>query len=127
MCTLHGLFYNMFGQPTDKLAFRRFWDYGKLIPIVNLCGNVSFFPLDFLTKHCGIMLRAVGNPETASSRISMLQHLDNNIAERVKELYLQGSVWMVRMESNLQNRLPPREIVKSRIGLIREASILKFT
>lgn len=126
LCALHGLFFNVFAQQTDKAAFRKLWDFVKVIPMVHLCGNVCFYPSDFIIKNCGIMIRTIGNPDTSMYRNGLMKFLDENLAERVKELYMEASVWMVRMESNLGNRLQPKDSVKSRIGLIKYVNLSQF-
>jgi hypothetical protein len=114
------MYYNIFAQQTDKIAFRKLWDFGKNIPIVSLYGNIYMYPSDFILKYCGIMIRSIGNTDTTSHKTGMMNFLAQNLAEKTKELYVQASVWMVRMESNLGNRLQPRDIIISRIGLLRE-------
>ena len=104
---LYALFRHLFHNTTkvDKKLFNELWALQKRIPLVLLYGRATFLIPEFMGKYTAIEAKAVQPPigkAILSTRMALLQEMDDRWNERVEEMYGAVSVWCVRMESALK-------------------------
>ena len=77
LCALYGFYFTLFRKPNDKKFFKAVWELHKIIPMIHLCGNVVWFPTDFLTKKVPFMVKnTIGVPDIRKFQISFITELD---------------------------------------------------
>jgi len=88
----------------DSKVFQTLWEMQLKVPIVALDRRASWFPADFLMKYAeppaNISLKPAPK-DVVKARKEFLNTLDENFQAETQSLYMNLSVWMVRMESEL--------------------------
>jgi len=118
ICALFAAFEMIFKQHDQKKIFKTLWEITRKIPMVHLSGNVSWCSAEFLIEKFPAYARSLSS-DWKKIYQEYLKNLDKNIAETIQNYYLQVCVWMVRIESSLQNiKLDTRDILNARINLL---------
>lgn len=74
ICALFSLHFQLF-RMEDKRLVKTIWDINKKIPIVYLCGNVSWVPSRFLLEKVPILLRSLDKKTIQAVDQQRLQYL----------------------------------------------------
>eukprot|EP01114_Cavostelium_apophysatum_P015887 TRINITY_DN4419_c1_g1_i1.p1 TRINITY_DN4419_c1_g1~~TRINITY_DN4419_c1_g1_i1.p1 ORF type:complete len:1166 (-),score=413.58 TRINITY_DN4419_c1_g1_i1:31-3102(-) len=104
LCGLYTFFIAIFKDPSDKKFFKALFDLHKKVPCVLLYGDVVWFMPEFFRAKVPVAVRLIGNPDSTGFLRAYVKQLDAEFHTNVRAMYLQVSLWMVRMESNLRNR-----------------------
>ena len=104
---LYALFRHLFHNTTkvDKKLFNELWLVQKRVPLILLYGRATFLIPEFMGKYTAIEAKSVQPPigkAILTTRMQLLQEMDDRWNERVEEMYGAVSVWCVRMESALK-------------------------
>ena len=104
---LYALFRHLFHNTTkvDKKLFNELWLLQKRVPLILLYGRATFLIPEFMGKFTAIEAKSVQPPigkAILTTRMQLLQEMDDRWNERVEEMYGAVSVWCVRMESALK-------------------------
>ena len=79
LCSLYAFYFTLFRKVTDKKFFKAVWELHKVIPMIHLCGNVVWFPTEFLTKKVPYMVKnTIGNPDIRKFQLSYTADLDKS-------------------------------------------------
>lgn len=80
LCALYAFYFTLFRKPNDKKFFKAMWELHKIIPMIHLCGNVVWFPTDFLTKKVAFMVKnTIGNPSIRKFQQQFVAEMDKTI------------------------------------------------
>eukprot|EP00005_Dracoamoeba_jomungandri_P006864 CAMPEP_0174266912 /NCGR_PEP_ID=MMETSP0439-20130205/31901_1 /TAXON_ID=0 /ORGANISM="Stereomyxa ramosa, Strain Chinc5" /LENGTH=1083 /DNA_ID=CAMNT_0015354161 /DNA_START=59 /DNA_END=3310 /DNA_ORIENTATION=+ len=121
LCALIVLHYTIYKDIAgSKAVFKQIFELHQKIPVVHLNGNVIFSPPEFFIRQVPDLVRTLGKLRVSKFRNQYLSNLDKVFVRQVQQIYLQASVWMVRMESNLTNRADIRNILSTRIVLLSQ-------
>eukprot|EP00009_Paramoeba_aestuarina_P010720 CAMPEP_0201541928 /NCGR_PEP_ID=MMETSP0161_2-20130828/71743_1 /ASSEMBLY_ACC=CAM_ASM_000251 /TAXON_ID=180227 /ORGANISM="Neoparamoeba aestuarina, Strain SoJaBio B1-5/56/2" /LENGTH=940 /DNA_ID=CAMNT_0047949507 /DNA_START=515 /DNA_END=3337 /DNA_ORIENTATION=- len=122
LCSLYGLYFNIFQDISEKKLFKSVWDLSLTFPIVHIAGNVTFSPTEFLAKRVQYMTKTIigakYNPMAAGQ--AFVKQMDVNFEARVAHFHTELSIWMARMESSLENRGEISQILFERTHLFLE-------
>ena len=126
LCSLYALHFTLFRKMGDKKFFKAVWEMHKIIPMIHLCGNVVWFPNEFLTKKVPYMVKnTIGNPDVSKFQLAFTGDLDRTFLSDVAKYYLQVNTWMVRMETALTNRAKSqRKVIETRIYMFTSGLLL---
>eukprot|EP01087_Luapelamoeba_hula_P010422 TRINITY_DN2761_c0_g1_i4.p1 TRINITY_DN2761_c0_g1~~TRINITY_DN2761_c0_g1_i4.p1 ORF type:complete len:775 (-),score=117.22 TRINITY_DN2761_c0_g1_i4:17-2341(-) len=75
---------------------------------------------EFFIKRMPHLVKTLGNLQVSKFRTEFLKTFDKAFLQQVQEVWLDASVWMVRMESNLTNRAEVRDILSTRVSLLSQ-------
>eukprot|EP01136_Pigoraptor_vietnamica_P005657 Opistho-1_new@37581 len=102
LCAIFVFHFQLF-RIFDKKMFQLIWNAHRKVPVVPLVGNVMFFANDFLMRKIPRMDKVLDKKslDMGPFRKQYLQQVDQALTRDAQNWYLLVSVWMVRMESNL--------------------------
>ncbi|KAL6052161.1 WASH complex subunit 4 [Balamuthia mandrillaris] len=127
LCALYVLYFSLYRDVEgDKAFFKQLWELHTKVPVIHLAGNALWFAPEFFIKNVPVMVKTLGKIAVSKFRQSYLASLDKSFPAYVQQLYLQTSVWMVRMESNLTNRADTSHILATRLSLLAQAPALGY-
>ncbi|KAK2158033.1 hypothetical protein LSH36_178g02040 [Paralvinella palmiformis] len=102
VCGLFILYFNIF-RIVDKKITKILWDVHKKIPAIHLCGNILWFPNEFLFNklpHLSKMYDKRMLTAVAGSRQNWLSLKTQMLSRDVQAMHLQVCAWIVKMESH---------------------------
>jgi len=128
LCSLYAFHFTIFRKIGDKKFFKAVWELHKVIPVVHLCGDIVWFPTEFLTKRVPYMVKnTIGSPDIHKFQLSYTAELDKTFLADVAKYYLQVTTWMVRMETALTNRAKSqRKVIETRVQMFMSGLHLAF-
>ncbi|CAF0880881.1 unnamed protein product [Rotaria sordida] len=103
ICALFCLHYQLF-RVDDKRQLKAIWDVHKKVPIVYLCGNVSWTANKFLLEKYPQFTRLLDKKAVQAveqQRITYLQNKESSLTKDLQKSYLDVLSWLVRMESTV--------------------------
>jgi WASH complex subunit 7 len=103
ICALFCLHYQLY-RIDDKRQFKIIWDIYKKIPIVYLCGNISWTASKFLVEKLPTLARSLDKKAVQAveqQRIQYLQIKESSLTKDLQKSYLDILTWLVRMESTV--------------------------
>eukprot|EP01088_Endostelium_zonatum_P014541 TRINITY_DN3239_c0_g1_i1.p1 TRINITY_DN3239_c0_g1~~TRINITY_DN3239_c0_g1_i1.p1 ORF type:complete len:1217 (-),score=305.58 TRINITY_DN3239_c0_g1_i1:81-3731(-) len=116
---LYVCWYNVWKDPHyDKGFFKKIWVVYESIPLVHIYGNVVWLPPEFFINRIPSVVKTVGKIAVIKFRNDYLAEFDATFAAQVQQLYLQVSLWTVRIESNLSNRADINKLLGIRTELL---------
>ena len=106
LLSMYALYRSLFRSTVkvDMKLFKSLWEIQLKVPMVSLFGRAVWFVADFLVSHAPASDASSLRPapkEVVRTRKDLLAELDEGFQGEVQELYLQLSIWMVRVESEL--------------------------
>jgi len=119
LCALYAFYFAVFKTTTEKKLFRLIWDLYKQYPLIHLHGDFVWVSTDFLSKKVPLV-QTLPKQDVSAFRREYLRTYAAQFPLTVRNLFMEASVWMVRIESNLANRADIATVIETRIKLLTE-------
>ncbi|CAF3374323.1 unnamed protein product [Rotaria sp. Silwood1] len=103
ICALFCLHYQLY-RVDDKRQLKAIWDVYKKVPIVYLCGNVSWTANKFLLDKYSQFAKLLDKKALQAveqQRITYLQNKESSLTKDLQKSYIDVLSWLVRMESTV--------------------------
>lgn len=126
LCGLYACYFTIFQAATDKKLFHTIWEFHKVFPIVHLVGDVVWTSPDFLAKKIMLLVPTLPKEDTSGYRLEYIKRWQQRFPSEVQQILAETYTWMVRMESNLTNRMESSQsshftmLIDTRIVLLTE-------
>lgn len=120
------LFHTLYPDATTQPLTKALWAMHANLPLLHLYGSVVWFPCDWLAERLPEKaVRYGGRPtDVKAARGAYLKSLASDLPAVVHALYLQVSVWAVRLETNLAKTAPLAALIDSRTTLLLRGLVL---
>ena len=122
--------------PDAKLFKKLFVVFPSRCPIINICGDIAFFPTDFLVKYAPFDAKGVDPSSTSRKAVEFVKRLDSTFARQAATLKSLSVSWIAAAESELsasarqlrtdQEEASTMKVVEARSSLVLKGIMIAF-
>jgi len=87
--------------PDAKLFKKLFLLFPDRCPIINICGDASFFPANFLVEYAPFEVKGVDPSQTDKKAVDFIKRLDASFGQQAASLKTQCASWVASADSEL--------------------------
>ncbi|GMH64492.1 hypothetical protein TrRE_jg6565, partial [Triparma retinervis] len=87
--------------PDAKLFKKLFLLFPDRCPVINICGDASFFPANFLMEYAPFEVKGIDPTQTNKKAVEFVKRLDASFGQQAASLKTQCASWVASADSEL--------------------------